>query len=151
MHGLGKGRGWSIQDPVKLNLDFFQKGRFHHFSGQPIPIVNFSHSIEGFFSIPNTEFLVKQLFPLPLLLPPCNLMKIEAPPSLQLSFCYWTPVIRFPLSLLFPKMRKLSLIPLEMGLNPSPILRSSLWLYGVWQGCYYFSSQQLMQCYVSDL
>lgn len=41
--------GSFIQDPVKLNLDYFQWRRFHHFSEQPFLMLKCSHS-EYFFS-----------------------------------------------------------------------------------------------------
>lgn len=53
---------WFIMGLVKLSLEYFQKEKFHHFSGQTTPILNCSHS-EEFVSYLLTEFPLKQLVP----------------------------------------------------------------------------------------
>lgn len=53
--------------------------------------------VELFFLISRTEFLLKQLFPMPLLLPPCNLAKREPPLCLHLSLDMGRWWLSFPL------------------------------------------------------
>lgn len=45
-----------IQGPVKLNLEYFQWGMFHHFLRQPVPLCSYS---EELFPCIQTEFSLK--------------------------------------------------------------------------------------------
>lgn len=131
-------KGWSgfrsgYWGPVKLNLEFFQQGRFHYFSGQLISMVSCLHG-EAVFSYLQDRISPEAAIPTPpspTTMQPCK----ERTSHLSTPIIgHGKTVIKFPLSLLFWRLIK-SVLSVVVQTSRSPSLLTSSWLYCGWVGC----------------
>jgi len=83
------------QSPIQADIEYWQGGDIHSFSGQPVPGPHHPHS-EEFLNLPSFS-----LKPLPLVLSLHALGKSPSSAFLQARFRYCKAAVRFPRGLLF--------------------------------------------------